>query len=364
MKRLTYIFVLLLISGGLFAQGFTVNFTPKSLKVNKLDAVAIDPINPDAQPHLTTLTVSNSQSAPAKAELQVQVKWNSTWLVKEGEAMLRTVDPIAPNAPLVISNRDLLTNVGGFYLESDMDIDIVDAAEANPLLKEALLAGYFPDGTLEFHVSVRALGSTTWDDSDVFKLTIKNAGAIYPVSPGKHINQVPPLATSLPQSFIWNAVATGFNDQYLVIKEFPPSQIPNSNSVETSGSVVYRSPSGVQSGFAEYIPFNNGCFYAWQVYMPLFDGFNPLEEVKADDPGLLKSPWYVFKYAEDGNTGDADEISGLLNGLKNTLILNILMQGYKPTGEVWYNGRSYSGQEALDLIESLRGKNFTVEIKD
>jgi hypothetical protein len=27
MKRLTYIFVLLLISGGLFAQGFTVNFT-------------------------------------------------------------------------------------------------------------------------------------------------------------------------------------------------------------------------------------------------------------------------------------------------------------------------------------------------
>ncbi len=364
MKRLTYIFVLLLISGGLFAQGFTVNFTPKSLKVNRLDAVAIDPINPDTQPHLTTLTVSNSQSVPAKAEFQVQVKWNTTWLVKEGEAMLRTVDPIAQNAPLVISNRDLLTNVGGIDLESDMNIDIVDAAESNPLLRDALLAGYFPDGTLEFHVSVRALGSTTWDDSDVFKLTIKNAGAIYLSSPGKHINQVPPLVTGLPQSFIWNAVATGFNDQYLVIKEFAPSDMPNSNTVENRGSVVYRSPMGVQSGFAEFIPFNQGCFYAWQVYMPLYDGFNPLSEVKVDDPGILKSPWYVFKYSEDQNNDTAGEISGLLNGLQNNLIMNILLQGYKPTGEIWYNGRSYSGQEALDLIESLKGKNFRVEIKD
>ena len=272
MKRLTYIFVLLLICGGLFAQGFTVNFTPKSLKVNKLDAVAIDPINPDNQPLLATLTVSNSSSVPTKSEFQVQVKWNSTWLVKEGEAMLITVDPIAQNAPLIISNRDLLTNVGGTYLDSDMDIDILDAAEANPLLKEALLAGYFPDGTLEFHVSVRALGSNTWDDSDVFKLSIRNAGAIYLSSPGKNINQVPPIVTGLPQSFIWNAVATGFNDQYLVIKEFSPSDMPSSNTVETRGAVVYRSTTGVQSGFADYIPFNHGCFYAWQVYMPLYDG--------------------------------------------------------------------------------------------
>jgi hypothetical protein len=44
--------------------------------------------------------------------------------------------------------------------------------------------------------------------------------------------------------------------------------------------------------------------------------------------------------------------------------MRILLQGYRPTGEVILDGRSYKGQDAVDIIESLAGKEFQVEIKD
>jgi hypothetical protein len=38
--------------------------------------------------------------------------------------------------------------------------------------------------------------------------------------------------------------------------------------------------------------------------------------------------------------------------------------GYTPTGAVIFEGRTYTGQEALDILSSLVGKDLTVEIKD
>lgn len=370
MKRFHLLMIILLFSAMLAAQGFTVDFMPKRLMVNHFSTFDIDPLNPQTQPLLTSLRV-NKFGAAQRFDLQVQIKWNNAVIVGEGEALYGSIHAIPEGNPLNLSNRDLVSNESGLYLQSQTSIDLMEAVKAYPTLKEALMAGYFPDGNLELHVSIKAQGTTMWEDSDVFTLVIRNAGAIYLSSPGSRINTMPPQISGLPVSFFWNAVATSFNDQYLIIKEFAPNEIPESNTVESRGAVVYDSfrdgIGSVESGFSEYIPFNDGCYYAWQVYSPLHDGMSPvLPDTRHSGPAKrLASSWHVFQYVEDSQSQlIAGEIYGILSQLRNDLILNLLLQGYMPTGEVFLDGRSYRGQEALDIIESLAGKDFQVEIKD
>jgi hypothetical protein len=343
---------------------------PKRLLVNHFSTFDIDPLNPQAQPLLTNLTVTKFGAAQ-RFDLQVQIKWNNAVIVGEGEALYGSIQPVPEGNPMNLTNRDLVSNDSGLYLQSQTNIDLMEAVKAYPTLKEALMAGYFPDGNLELHVSIKAQGTTIWENSDVFTLVIRNAGAIYLSSPGSRINSMPPQISGLPVSFFWNAVATNFNEQYLIIKEFAPNEIPESNTVESRGAVVFNSAlngiGSVSSGFSEYIPLNDGCYYAWQVYSPLHDGSNPVvpDTRNMNSAKRLASSWYVFQYVEDSlNQLIAGEIYGILSQLENDLILSLLLQGYKPTGEVFLDGRSYRGQEALDVVESLAGKDFQVEIKD
>ncbi|HPF09366.1 MAG TPA: hypothetical protein PL020_06500 [Candidatus Cloacimonadota bacterium] len=366
MKRLSYIILFLVVVTGLSAQGFTVQFSPRQQVVNSFSTFELDPVNPDSQPFLTNLIVAKQGSAQ-QFELQLQILWNNAVIIGEGEAIYRSLNSLEQGVPMQLSNQDIIRNQEGLYLHPLTSIDLMDEVKSYPVLEQALMSGYFPDGIMKISVAIRAMDTTIWESSDTFSLVIRNAGAIYLSSPGRQINQVPPKLSHLPLTFIWNAVATSFNDHYLIIKEFDPHDIPQSNTVESRGAVVYHSPGPVNSGFSEYLPFNDGCYYAWQVYTPLHDSSTPYnpEQINGANSKKLSSSWYVFQYREDANEDlSASEIYGILSQLNNERIIRILLQGYRPTGEVILDGRSYKGQDAVDIIESLAGKEFQVEIKD
>lgn len=366
MKRLYYIVVLMLMGSSLWAEGFNVRFTPKRLMVNNFSTFDVDPLHPESQPFLTNFTVSKTGTAE-RFEMQVQIKWNNAVIVGENEAIYRSIPEVSESTPMTLTNRDLVSNQSGVYLHSEANIDLMQAVKAYPTLEEALLAGYFPDGDLQLYVSVRTLGGSLWEASDVFTLVVRNAGAIYLNSPGRRINQVPPQVSNLPVSFFWNSVATTFNDQYLIIKEFAPSEMPQSHSVQTRGAVVYHSPLPVESGFSDYLPFNAGCYYAWQVYTPLRDGSNPYtpDARNASDKQRLASAWNVFQYVDDSQDElAAAELYSILSQWSNQAITDLLMQGYRPTGEVILDGRSYNGAEAMDIMNNLAGKEYQLRIRD
>ena len=50
--------------------------------------------------------------------------------------------------------------------------------------------------------------------------------------------------------------------------------------------------------------------------------------------------------------------------LNNNELRNVYNSGYNTVGTIIFEGRTYSGQDALDLVESLMGKEIQVRLQD
>jgi len=364
MKRIFTIFTFSLIILSLSAMP-SISFSPREIQLNRLSTLSFDPVSPQSQPILATVNLTNG-STQQRLRMQVVLKWNNNTIIQPGEVLFISRDAMAPGQSVTLTNRDMITEQGNIEFEADgnIDIDIMNAVESFPTLEEAALSGYFPDGVLQLEVSVKGENAPNWEATDIFRIRIRNAGAIHLISPGRLVGQNPPKVSGLPISFFWNAVNTGFNEERIVIREYPPHTPPQAGNIERSGSEVYHSQTGVSSGFSEYIPFNNGYYYAWQIYVPLYDENNP-NTLRAAASSNLKSRWYVFQYDEDFvGDDDASDVQALLNLLADVNLLNLQNLGYTPTGEVIYNGVSYKGQEAIDLLSKLIGKELDIKIRD
>ena len=366
MKRILVIIGMALFCLGLGAA-VSVTFDSALLNLNKLSTFTFDPVSPQEQPILTHLTVTN-QGTSDKVIIQLVLKWNSNALIKPGQAVYRTRRPLDTNQSLYLSNRDLVSESSGVDLEplGNVNINIINEIENFPTLEGAVLSGYFPDGELLLEASVRAEKSANWESIDTFRIRIRNAGAIYLSSPGKVIGQVAPIVKDIPVSFLWNSINTGFafNQQQIVIKEFPPNSAPSYSTVAQTGVEIYRRDA--DSGFSDYIPFSDKYYYAWRVYTPIHDQTNLQDVDKASSHGnFLASEWFVFRYlAEDMDGPNPDEIQAMLNVLGNSYLIHLLNMGYAPTGEVLLDGRRYTGQDAVDILASLSGKEIHVELRD
>nr|MDK2850346.1 hypothetical protein [Candidatus Cloacimonadota bacterium] len=342
-----------------------VSFSPQEIQLNRLSTLSFDPIRPESQPILTNATVTNGSEAQ-RIKMQVVLKWNNQTIIGPQELVSISKEVLSPHQSVILSNRDLITEHENIYFEPDgyTEIDIMDSIENYPTLEEAAISGYFPDGVLELELSVKGENSPNWESTGSFRIRIRNAGSIQLISPGRPIGQTPPNVSALPLSFFWNAVNTGFNDEQLVIREFAPYLPPQLSTVERSGTEVYHSETGVMSGFSDYIPFNDGYYYAWQVYVPLYDENNPLNQ-RSSAGNSLKSRWFVFRFVEDmPSDRDGSDIQALLNQLENEDLLNLQNLGFTPTGEVIFEGKVYRGQDAIDLISNLLGKEIEVRIMD
>jgi hypothetical protein len=364
---LLMVFVLLPILGW---SALSTSFSPGSVEVNAMSTISFDPQEPLSQPMLTTLTITEDQLPAGRIDLKVVVYWNNARLV---EADFESLDEnwgsiISNKRQVQMSNRHLISEEGhpDFQPKGSSSISVEQVINANPTLKEAVLAGYFPDGNLELRIWVRNWQAGTWNTTSgspaVFTIKIRNAGAINLISPGVVIGQTPPQISQRPISFQWNSVSTGFNKSSLVVREYPANNPPSQNNIENTGNLFYSNPD-VNSGFSDFLAFNPGNYYAWQITTTLFNEFTIQNQ---NLQPKLKSNWFVFRFVnESQNTNEtAAEMQAQLNILNNNALRSILAQGYTLVGTVIYEGRTYSGQDALDLLSGLAGKELQVQLRD
>ncbi len=363
MKRLMICFVLLSMSFVLLMgqSAFNAQFIPTSVQVNVLNTSSFDPVNPHLQPILTTLQLRNNSAAAAKFDMKLEMLWNSISLAS---ATFRSRQALNSGAMQTLTNRDFITNnETSPILESLTNNLNLDSVLKNPYLENAILAGFFPDGNLRFKVSVGNEGSATtqnWGSVAEFVIQIRNTAAIHLVFPGKPIGQTPSAVNVLPATFMWNSTITGFNEFSLTIREFAPLSPPTAGNVNNSGVLFYQSEVGNVNTFSDFLSFQEDHFYAWRVSTNIYNEGRPVGQPGGGNS--LFSNWFVFKYVTDSTQDTSMEITAILNFLNNPLLQNLFSHGFSPTGNVIYEGRVYSGQEALDLINSLIGKDVTIEI--
>ncbi|HNV92914.1 MAG TPA: hypothetical protein P5518_03055 [Candidatus Cloacimonas sp.] len=370
MKRLIYIIVIIALLP-VFANAqanFEVNFVPSSIRINSLSTASFDPTQPDLQPILTTLMIKNLNTTPCRIDLKVALYWNNLLLAN-------TIFCSREDFTLgycTLNNRDLITDEPMLNFEfksGSTSISVEDILDASSTLKSAVMAGYFPDGELKFKVWVREFSETPWEGADnspsaEFKIIIRNAGNITLLAPGRPIGQNPDKVSGLPISFLWNSQITGFNDYKLIIREYAPNNPPTINNVERTGSLFYETPSGKNecSGFSDFLPFTDSNYYAWKVTTALANEFNPI--ARGNKNNSLSSNWYIFQYVDEQEAAHSiSEFQAHLDLLQNPTLINIHTQGYLPVGVVVIEGKTYSGQEAINLIDALLGQDISVELK-
>ncbi len=368
MRRIIVLLVfMLLLWVGLSAQQISVSCNPTNIFVNSLHTGSFDPVNPQNQPILTTVTIHNLTQTPFRFELEVIILWNMIEIV---DVTYLSKYQLHAGETRVYTNRDLITNNATNDFEApNNEISISDIMSTNSVLRDALQAGFFPDGTLRFIIKATPLDipnpETTTSNYDI---NIKNINAIFLSYPGRPIGQNPPEVNVRPVSFLWNFINTSVNRYKLVIKEFMPDYPPDNNSVETGGKRVFNQILE-DNIFTDFLPFQDKHYYAWQVSTALYNENEPLDI--NDEPGnpqnnILKSDWFVFKYASDFNSSSStyQQLMLYLNMLNNEDIKYIFSQGFEVTGAVFYEGQVYTDKDAVDLVKTMLGKEIEVEITD
>ncbi len=350
---------------------FSGAFTPNAISLNELSAATFDPDNAAGQTHLTTLTITNISPSSHKLMMKVKLTWNGMRVL---EAEFQSREEIAPSETIMLTNGELFTDAlsSDFTLLSGGYTGINDIVNIDPTLKQALLSGYFPDGVIKAEVSLRAVTAKRYEPSIFFTITIKNTGPILLLSPGQKVGSTPPQVNMKPVSFMWSALTTGFNRAaWLTIREFPQNLPPTQTSVALTGRLFYETASDQDAQdlitnfmFADYLPFNNGCYYAWQITLDKYNENNPFSSSKKPkDSESLKSEWFVFQYVTDGTTVENEsELKTLLMNLNDSAINALFVQGFNPVGNVILNGRNYSGHEAIKLLREITEKDVEIRI--
>lgn len=365
MKRLMLIVLILgLFTWGLYAQALTAQFSPSSIEVNVLNATSFDPVDPSAQPILTSLTIMNNSAETYRFDMRLRIFWNSAQLVTTS---FRSSQEIMPNSPyFTLTNRDLITQDASQYFDdmpgTSNNISLQDVIDHNSTLRNALLSGFFPDGTLRLQIELKKASETNWGSPVSFSIRIRNAGTIFPVYPGKPIGQNPPQIGYSPITFVWNSIATGFNTYHLHVKEFAPNNPPTNSNVNTSGALFHQAAIANGAVFSDFLPFQNNYYYAWRISTDIYNEANP--SGSGSGAASLNSNWFTFKFVQDSDDQSALELISLLNLLSHPLIQNLFSEGYLPTGRIFLDGRVYTGAEALELLGQLIGKDLTITISN
>lgn len=369
--------MLLLACFALWGQNSFLNtqFTPHYIFVNSLKSSSLDPEAAWAQPILTMLQISNVSTTSFRFYLKVDISWSGASEPQLTGICLSEQELPAGGTFAALTNQDLLNSVppAGFAAVGDWDFSLDHMTEGTTVLKNAVQAGFFPAGSMSVKASLQpeAMGYTDWSQASTstFTIYVRSAGVIQLLSPGAPIGVNPPVISDNPVDFLWNAIDTGVNDYQITIREYPANLPPQPGSLANTGSVFYDHATGGgvdQYSFSRFLPFVPGNYYAWRISTTQFTEFHPTGGGgiwRDDDPGLIASDWYVFRYdSTELETDIPQRINALLNSLDNPELRKLLDSGFFPTGSVLWQGKQYSGQAALDLLELLKGKDCKVRV--
>ncbi len=374
-KHLLLLMALLLTLFGLWGQNpdITASFMPQQIFVNSFKTASFDPTTPWNQPILTTLLVKNDSAQDSRFYLRLQIFWSGV------SDPLVTAKYISENAIpahgqfVPLTNQDLVTNQASalFNRIGSINFSLDEITNRSPVLRQAVMAGYFPDGILSLRVQVQPeiSGHDNWSNASeaAFSIHVRGAGAISLLSPGSPVGSNPPGVDQNPVDFLWNSIDTEINQYRITIREFPQNLPPDVNSLSNTGSVFYETDV-YGNQFAEFLPFTPGNIYAWRISSPRWTELNPripAEPWRDDDQGVISSGWNLFHYTQfESGEDSVHRISAALNSLKEDMLEGLFNEGFRPTGEIIWKGRSYSGQSAIDLIEQLLGQQVGITVWD
>jgi hypothetical protein len=372
MKRMTLLILLLLALGTmLHAQDaqMSISCSPSEIFVNNLSTSTFDPVNPMSQPILTNISIRNDSEIAFIFQVNLQIYWNSIPLLNGSGITFQSLEQIQPGMVRNLTNRDFIRQEAGSILDKpDGDISLETIINSDTVLRNAIQSGFFPDGTITFVFTASSRDSNKAVPSlaeTSFTIRIKNITNIFLTFPGRPIGENPPNVSTRPVTFLWNTMYTGHNNFSLVISEFPANRPPNIDNVSTTGRMVYEGVIIDRNLFSDYLPFQDGCYYAWQVSTGLFDENNPVTvsgKQQSSQAGILKSDWFVFRYSTDlaGEDSYYQQLLAYLNMLNNPVIQNVFAQGYRITGAVFSEGNASTGIDAVNLVKPLVGKQIDV----
>jgi hypothetical protein len=266
---------------------------------------------------------------------------------------------------ITVTNQNLFVTNGSIYFRTpEPNINLSSIFDNNEDFKNIILnTGRFPDGIYLF--TLRAVNDPQEQilisNVETFSLEIRNANAIYLLSPGVQLGGMIPTINNLPINFLWNSNLIGINNIVpglgtftLTIREFDQVGDIQLDNID-NGQVFRQITDLIGSNYSEFIPFESGKYYAWQISTPLADPSitNPL------DQPTLQSPWIVFKYVVEGSaagTTPEDEIVIILTNLNDPQVNGTLNDEFKPTGNVYVDDQLFSGMGALQQLQRLSGK--------
>ncbi len=347
----------------------SLEFQPSQIQVNSFKATSLDPAAPWQQPSLTTLLIKNDGNQDFRIQMKVELLWSGVpEPLISAEFISNQALPAGGEFP-PLSNRDLVTSQSSIYFTrvGNSNFSLEQLSRRSPILRDAVKAGFFPEGVFSIRVFVKPQsGDDGWSRyvSDRFDIRIENNDLITLLSPGVPAPANPIAVDENPVTFLWHNLDTDFNRYVLTILEFPENLPPRPQSLANTGIRFFQTE--VEGGqFSEFLPLKPGNYYAWQIWTRHYSEFEPSGSGywREQDSNGVSSGWNLFQYTAASSDEDASQrMITKLRKLGDPDLEELFIQGFKPTGEVIWQGRSHSGQSASELLDMISGKRYRITV--
>ncbi len=350
MKYLSLLLLLLIVSV-VFADD-VLQITLRDDTYNLFYASYIDPDNPASQPILFSGSVTNPSSVTVlNYYLKVGMTWNGNMLIdiEDADSRIIAVDPLNPGGIKQFDSRDILSNIptNGFTGSLTMD----GVLDNNPDFEDAILnTGRFPDGI--YIVTVQAFDDATDNAiSEPITLSIQiinpvNIRLLFPgMAAGSTIISYP---TQQP-TFMWISNLTDYT-----LKIFEIDDITSVSAEDIENNTPYAEITNIPSTAYAYPAsapmLEIGKIYGWQVTAPLVS--------PAGSSNISKSPVFIFR-VENPNA-DPIQMEILYSFIRNLQgvdgmegFVDLLNQGYAPTGNVIYQGQTIDFTQLNEFLSDI-----------
>jgi hypothetical protein len=231
---------------------------------------------------------------------------------------------------------------------------------------EDLLAetGRFPAGTYLIRVRIlNGTGTLELHRGEV-RIELVNPTRIELLSPGTPFGESPELLTNPTPRFLWSSDAglTAVSSEYRIRVVPVDGAASPEDAIQqfAAWEATTSANTAVYPGSASAIPLIAGGTYAWQV----------VREVRGSAGGeLLASPIYWFRIAGaqssdvaapgQGTGGDVGT-GGLLQELARLLGL-VNLEGFRPTGQIYVDGRLYPADRLEELLRALVSGEIAIQ---
>jgi hypothetical protein len=356
MKKLVFVLFVMACIGMVYADmPISISITPENAIYNYLYPSNFNPDEPQSQPILFNINITNHSQEPLNYEFSFRFLWAGNTLIDN--VVIRPVnnEPINPGQNIMLNNRDIFSSQGSFFTSVGYNFD--DFLSENPDFEDIVLStGLLPDGQYICYIKAFEYGSeNTVDDNEnelsalkTFSFTINIPISISLISPGNPLSFGPEQIQNYHPQFIW---LSNLSNYHLKIYEIDGS-IPPADEIEQYQP--YFEMENLTSNVLAYPndapPLVDNQIYAWQVYAEVS---NP---AGSSDP-TMKSPIYLFQPSITSQQTSATN-QALINFLQQMSgedlsdLIDLLQSGYYPEN-IEFGNMNISVQELYDLLISI-----------